>query len=563
MSEEHRDPDAPVERREGGPEFRLFGPPGTGKTTWLSKSIGSTATHRGRDNVIVASFTTTAAAELGSRGLPLPKSQIGTLHSLAYRTLDRPPVAQERLLEWNKRHPSYALTINPNVRSVSVDDGAAPAEWNGATEGDELMSGLDTYRARMTPREVWKPSVVAFEKAWTAWKRHEGVVDFTDMIEMAYQDVEVAPGNPEVGFFDETQDFTPLELGLIRKWGARMERIVLAGDDDQCIYGFKGASPDAFLNPPIPDIDKHVLAQSWRVPQAVHRVAEHWIRTLSTREPKVYLPREEEGAVYHRAVSYRDTMRLADMVGLAAETGTVMVLATCGYQIDPIKHELRKQGIPFHNPYRRTRGDWNPLRSAGSKGTSSRDRLLAYLIADEREFGDGSRLWTGKDVQAWAHVIRTSACMRRGAKTAIANLPQGEVPFDLIADLFEDEAELDQATMPDIEWFARNLLAGARPGMEFPLTVARRRGASTLLATPKVVIGTMHSVKGGQADTVFVIPDLSVRGSAEWASASTRDSVVRQFYVAMTRARQTLMVCSPATDLFVPPERLLAGRHAA
>lgn len=553
------EPTRHVDVEPGGSEKHIYGPPGTGKTTYLSARIAATANARGRDNIVVASFTVAAAAELGSRGLGLPKSQLGTLHSLAYRMLDSPPVAAERLLEWNKRHPQYALSINPTGRTT-LDDGQAPAEWNGATEGDELMSGLDTYRAKMQPLDTWRASVVAFEKSWSAWKRAEGVIDFTDMIEMAYQDVEVAPGNPEVGFFDEAQDFTPLELALIRKWGKRMERVILAGDDDQSIYGFKGASPEALLNPPLPAEDKHVLSQSYRVPRAVHRVAEHWIRRVAHREPKVYLPRDEEGEVLHRSLCYTRPSPFVDELAAAAERGTVMVLATCGYQLDQIKHEMRRAGLPFHNPYRRSRGDWNPLRP--SRGTSSRDRLLAYLIADEREFGERSRLWTGKDIQAWAHVIKTSACMRKGSKTAIGNLPSGEVPFDLIAELFDDEAELDQAVMPDVEWFARNLLAGSRAGMEFPLTVARRRGATALLETPRVVIGTMHSVKGGQADTVFVIPDLSIRGAEQWAKQSTRDAVIRQFYVAMTRARQTLMICSPATDYHVPSSLLLAGRAA-
>lgn len=557
--EYHRSPSAPVERRGGGPEFHVYGPPGCGKTTWLSSSITSTAQARGRHNVVVASFTVAAAAELGSRGLGLPKSQIGTLHSLAYRSLDSPPVVMERLIEWNEQHHDLALTVNSSNRT-SLDDGQAPAEWNGATEGDELMGQLELYRATRRPRDVWRTSVLMFEEKWSAWKRQEGLVDFTDMIEMALDNIEIAPGNPDVGFFDEAQDFTPLEIALIRKWGSRMERVVLAGDDDQSIYGFKGATPDSLLNPPLPAEDKHVLSQSYRVPRAVHRVAEDWIRRVIRREPKVYLPRDEDGAVLYRDLQYDRPAPFVDDIARSAEKGTVMVLATCGYQIDQIKHQLRREGLPFHNPYRRTRGDWNPLRSSRA-ATSSRDRLVSYLIADERAFGSASRLWTGKDIQAWAAALATSRCMRKGAKGAIAGFPSGEVTFDAIADLFDDDAELEQAVMPDVEWFARNLLAGARPGMEFPLQVARRRGPVALNETPRVVIGTIHSVKGAQADTVYLIPDLSMRGAEQWSDETRKDAVVRQFYVGMTRARQTLMVCAPSRNSpHVPPTALLRGR---
>lgn len=563
----------PEHTGELGREVRLFGPPGTGKTTFMAGSVRNTAYLRGPHNVVVASFTTTAAAELRGRDLPLPKSQLGTLHSLAYRELDRPPVADERIDEWNTHHPAYAVTSTG--RKANVDDGQ-PVEANtgGATEGDALAAKLDSLRARLIPRTEWPRDVADFATKWEDWKRAEGVIDFSDMIEMALHDVRNAPGNPDVGFFDEVQDFTPLELALIRSWGQHMERVILAGDDDQCIYGFKGASPDAFLNPPIPDSDKIVLSQSFRVPAAVHRAAEHWIRQLGSREDKLYAPRTEEGSVRSIGVNFQQPHMLADAVekaldvvayepdGTTVRPATVMVLASCGYMLDPVKHELRKRGMPFHNPYRRTRGDWNPMRSSPT-GVSSRDRLLAYLSLDEREdvgLGDLARPWTGADVKKWAHVIKKQGIFARGAAAAIEALPDRELDFDEIAALFSSEVDLEQAVTPDLDWFGRNLLAASRAGMTFPLEVAKKRGARALLDEPRVVLGTIHSVKGGQADTVFLIPDLSARGSNEWRQrGAPADGVRRQMYVGMTRARRELAVCMPATTLFVAPEEMVAG----
>lgn len=549
----------------------------TGKTTFLTGSIRNTALLRGVDNVVVASFTVTAAAELQGRGLPLPKSQIGTLHSLAYRELDRPPVADEQIDDWNTSHPALALTRTG--RRAAADDGAAPTEaTGGSSEGDQLAADLDSLRARMVPRDQWPVRVADFADSWDDWKRANGLIDFTDMIEMAYHDVHAAPGRPDVGFFDEVQDFTPLELALIRKWGQHMERMVLAGDDDQSIYGFKGASPDAFLNPAIPDSDKIVLSQSWRVPASVHRAAEHWIRQLSHREEKVYSPRDEEGLVRQIREHYMQPLQLADRIedALASTTtdadgttrpATVMVLASCAYMLDPIKHELRARGLPFHNPYRRTRGDWNPLKPAAAGQTSSKDRLIAYLRLDERpDTGLGAdlhRLWTGGDVKAWAHVIKKQGIFIRGAAAAIDGLPERELGFDEIAALFADEVELEQAVTPDLGWFERNLLAASRAPMTFPIEVARKRGARALVDEPRIVLGTIHSVKGGQSDCVFLIPDLSARGSDEWRrTGAPADGVRRQMYVGMTRARRELAVCNPATTKYVSPEQMVAGARA-
>lgn len=563
----------PAHSGEYGREIRVFGPPGTGKTTFLTGSVRNTALNRGGDNVVVASFTVTAAAELQGRDLPLPKSQIGTLHSLAYRSLDRPPVADEQIDDWNTHHPAYSLSRTG--RKSGADDGAAPVEnMGGATEGDALSAKADSLRARLVPLDQWPTDVRAFHTKWEDWKRAQGVIDFSDMIEMAIADVPVAPGNPDVGFFDEVQDFTPLELALIRKWGQHMERMVLAGDDDQCIYGFKGASPDAFLNPEIPDSDKIVLSQSWRIPASVHRAAEHWIRQVSRREDKLYAPRTEEGLVRHIPEHFQQPLQMVDRIEAALATttenpdgtlrpATVMVLASCSYMLDPIKHELRERGLPFHNPYRKTRGDWNPLKTAAAGQVSSKERLLAYLTLDEREdvgLGDLSRPWTGEDVRRWAHVVKKQGIFVRGAAGLIEALPNRELEFDELAALFKDEIELEQAVTPDLGWLKRNLLAASRAPMTFPIEVAQKRGARALLEEPRVVLGTIHSVKGGQADVVFLIPDLSARGSNEWRQrGEPADGVRRQFYVGMTRARRELAVCSAATRLYVSPEQMIAG----
>lgn len=563
----------PSHSGEFGREVRVFGPPGTGKTTFLTGSVRNTALLRGGDNVVVASFTVTAAAELQGRGLPLPKSQIGTLHSLAYRALDRPPVADEQITEWNTEHP--ALVLSRTGRKGAADDGTAPIEnIGGATEGDALSAKADSLRARMIPLEEWPADVRAFHTKWDDWKRANGLIDFTDMIEMAVHDVARAPGNPDVGFFDEVQDFTPLELNLIRKWGQHMERMVMAGDDDQTIYGFKGASPDAFLKPDIPDSDKIVLSQSWRIPASVHRAAEHWIRQVSHREPKLYQPRAEEGLVRSIPDSFQQPHSLVDKIERSLDTttvapdgterpATVMVLASCAYMLDPVKHELRERGLPFHNPYRRTRGDWNPLKPAAAGQVSSKDRLIAYLTLDERDglgFGDLSRPWTGEDVRRWAHVVKKQGIFIRGAAAAIDALPSRELSFDELAALFASEVELEQAVTPDLGWFRRNLLAASRGPMTFPIEVATKRGARALLEEPRVVIGTIHSVKGGQADCVYLIPDLSARGANEWRQrGEPADGVRRQIYVGMTRARRELAVCTPATKLFVSQEEIVAG----
>lgn len=531
-------------------EVRVFGPPGTGKTTWLAGAVRATARERGTSRLVVASFTVAAAREIGGRGLPIDKSQVGTLHALAYRAINRPPVAEEKLADWNQRYP--ALRMSNGFRN---DDGVA--EPTGACEGDALVQQTDTLRARMVDPRIWPSRARQFHDIWTEWKREEEVIDFTDMIEMAL-DTEEAPGRPVVGFFDEFQDFTPLEIKLVRHWGRSMDRVVIAGDDDQSLYSFKGASPDAFLDPPVPDDQKRLLSQSHRVPHAVHQVAQHWVEQLSRREPKDYEPRDVEGLVRHSSLRYKypdDLVR--DVERQVSEGRSCMVLGTCGYMLDPIKHRLRERGVPYHNPYR-ARGDWNPLRP--TRGISGADRLVAYLIMDERLFGDLSRLWTGVDVKKWSAVIKKSGVFRRGAGAAINALPDRELTYEEVARLFEDEADIEAALEPSLDWLRKHLLASARPTMDYPIEVARRRGAVELVKEPLTLLGTIHSVKGGEADVVYLMPDLSLAGVRQWERrGDSRDAVIRQMYVGMTRAREELVICDPSSQVSIDPAEMMRG----
>jgi DNA helicase II / ATP-dependent DNA helicase PcrA len=522
-------------------EYRVFGPPGTGKTTWLARNVEKAVEAHGSANVMVASFTRTAAQEVAGRNLPIDRGQIGTLHSHAYRAIGTPEVAAAHIEEWNAENPAWALSGGKQ----SLDE---VVEQTFATDADEVAARYDVLRARMAGRELWPQSVRDFASRWEAWKAGCGYVDFTDMIERALRDTSAPVGSPTVGFYDEAQDFTPLELALVRRWAESQEYIVIAGDDDQCLYHFKGSTPDAFLTP-LPEENKRVLSQSYRVPSAVQAVAERWIAGVRLRENKVYRPREEAGVARTlvRATYKAPDAALADAQGALAAGKSVMFLASCGYMLDPLKALLRREGIPFHNPFRTSRGDRNPLGVTSAKKTTSRDRLLSFLRPQSHTWGEEARMWTGIDLLRWTDLIK--GVLHKGARADIEMMPAlSEVPVIDILRTMPAEA-LTAALDGDLDWLESVLVAGKRKPMEFPLTVARRHGGEALRRPPQVILGTIHSVKGGQADLVYVFPDLSLSGVREWLSGGEdKDAVTRMFYVGMTRAREEFVLCGRATQ---------------
>jgi superfamily I DNA/RNA helicase len=113
-------------------------------------------------------------------------------------------------------------------------------------------------------------------------------------------------------------------------------------------------------------------------------------------------------------------------------------------------------------------------------------------------------------------------------------------------------AALDGDYRALLDWWRAWVNADIRKRVQFPAEVAARRGPQALLDTPQVVVGTIHSVMGGQADVVYLFPDLSRAGDAQYnRGGAARDSVIRVFYVGLTRARETLYICHRETGMAV------------
>lgn len=99
-----------------------------------------------------------------------------------------------------------------------------------------------------------------------------------------------------------------------------------------------------------------------------------------------------------------------------------------------------------------------------------------------------------------------------------------------------------------MSWWRRRVHADFIQRTKFAAEIVERRGVQAILDPPQVMVGTIHSVKGGQADVVYLFPDLSQAGDTGYQTAGGgRDSVTRLFYVGVTRARETLYICSRET----------------
>lgn len=533
-------------------EFRLFGPPGTGKTWDLAtRTIPKAVEMVGEEAVFVTSFTRAAAREIAGRSLPIPDYSVGTLHSACYRMMGMPEMVGGHIDQWNKENPHYLMGGGEEERDV--DEGPAEGNDNNApTKADILLNKVNMYRNKMVPESEWGEDKVKLNQEWKLWKHKHGYIDFTDMIEGGFK-YKGPNEKARIVIVDEAQDLTPLQLALVRQWGQNMEWFILAGDPDQCIYQFTGATPKAFIEPDIPQNYTRVLHQSYRVPKEVHGCAMDYISRNLTRVKLKYQPRPARGAVTRvPAANYNvPEMLLPAINGYIKSNQSVMILTSCSYMLGKYQAVLRREGIPFHNPYRRKRGDWNPLARKKDKITT------VGIVESFMSRGPDDDYWTIEQLLGWAPHIRTGAggLIPKTAKKAFDALnkilergaPGLQTSRGVLAQILEQSAH-DLALSRDQEWFAKILKSDRAKTASYPLAVARKWGAGALGLTPKVIIGTIHSVKGGEADVVILHPDISL---ANWkiscANHEGKEANRRMFYVGMTRARNELIITGPGS----------------
>jgi len=542
-------------------KYVIWGPPGTGKTTTLARQVESLVVDRNIPDVLLCSLTRTAAQELAARNLPIPPWRVGTLHSHAYHALDRPVIAESKIAEFNEATKSQLSAVSGMNSKIDEPDWEPNGEQ---TQDDADYMAYQLCRARMTPREVWRPQVTAFAERWESWKREMGYMDFTDLIDLAARDVEKAPGEPAVLIADEAQDYSALEHHLLDRWARNAEAVILAGDPWQAIYTWRGADPDGLTPTNLSKDRVKVLGKSHRLPAAVRDYALRWMRQwLSGYVDLQFAPRCEGGQVRASECDSRHPEGLLPQIIEHLDAGdSVMICASCSYQLEPTLAMLRAEGLPFCNPRRVARGDWNPL---SGRGVTMRKRALALLRPDPHTHGDDARDWSFRDVRDWATAMDTRGGLSpflRGAKKSIElradTNEDAPVDFEALNKWFKPEALSELTTLlvncmhglrgvtaaDVVDWWQSRLLNRYQGAARYIARVIEKRGGKALKDEPKLYVGTIHSFKGFEADHVFIFPDLSPAGFRQWTNpGKDRDAVTQLFYVAVTRARKSVTIC--------------------
>ncbi len=266
----------------------VYGPPGTGKTSEILQRIGDQVKIGKVDpkHIGFFSFTRAAAQEALSRMGLRESNNVSTLHALAFR---RTHASRAQIVDRRKLDQLGVLT------GLTFNNTADPL-----SEGDELMAVMSCAAAKkMEPQvvaDMYFPTVdhsklEFLDQTYQNWKSQNGYVDFNDLLHQArtldFSDLRIA-------YIDEGQDLSPLQWDVVDNMYNQGVTIVVAGDDDQCLYEWAGADPHGMSDR---QSQKHVLEQSYRVPRSVFDLATTIVGGIGQRESKEYRPRGADGLV--------------------------------------------------------------------------------------------------------------------------------------------------------------------------------------------------------------------------------------------------------------------------
>ncbi len=237
---------------QNGPAMILAGP-GSGKTlviTRRTKQLIDTFQINPRD-ILVITFTKAAAAEMRARfqrTCSLRGVTFGTFHAVFFAILKQAcHYTSENVMSETARRD----LLRRLLRSLAVQDG------NEEDMLCELASEISLVKNEMIPLEKVEPRSCRTEVFREIFRRYErehsrqGLLDFDDMLTRTY---ELLTGRPDVLqvwqhrwryiLVDEFQDINRIQYEVLRLLAAPQDNLFVVGDDDQSIYGFRGARPE-------------------------------------------------------------------------------------------------------------------------------------------------------------------------------------------------------------------------------------------------------------------------------------------------------------------------------
>ena len=485
----------------------VLGPPGTGKTTTLLNKVDDYLKNTDPDKVGYFAFTQKAAYEARDRAIKkfnleeddLPYFR--TLHSLAFRRLG---IKKENVMQ-RRHYQDFGKRIKEEIRYADYEN-----DHNGIFTTDSeylrivnlaILKGITAeqqYNLQEHNQDLELDKLRIISNELQRYKKEHNLIDFNDMI-LEFTKSDLAVPKFDVVFIDEAQDLSRMQWDMAKAIWQKTTDSFIAGDDDQAIFRWAGADVDSFI---AQEGQMLPLQQSYRIPAKVHGLAMGIINKIKNRINKSWNPKIHQGSLSN----------YDDFEDINMSSGEWLVLARTKYMLDKLEPTLYENGYYYNNKFKKQKEhtlhmsalDWEHLRQGQLLKYDQIEKISSYINS-----------WNKNKIKGMV-------------KESFYGIDQLKKQYGLNTDKVWFEA-FDAAPRREVNY----------------LKQMRRRGEK-LNQAPRITLSTIHGAKGGEAENVVLLTDLSFNTMRSYEK--NPDDENRLFYVGATRTKEHLHVIRPQQD---------------
>ena len=574
-----------------GPMLVLAGP-GSGKTTVIIQRIRRLTEKMGVSpyRILVITFTKAAAEQMKTRYAALQGKtgvMFGTFHSIFFRILRQAcGYSLEQVLSEDERRNTMQKLVTEARISVQDQEEYIQQFFSQYSLMKNQLQDVSDF----VPEGLPKDEFVALSKKFDGWKRRNEKIDFDDMLTECYKVLSQDEKTRKMWqdrfdyiLVDEFQDVNRAQYACLQMLAAPKNNLFVVGDDDQSIYGFRGASPSFMLDFPkdFPGTEKVFLDVNYRCSGRIIRLASQVIGTNMSRYEKNIKGDRDLGErinVFVAKDSGEEAELIAQKIARLLEEGMpieeIAVIFRTNIQGGAFARALFRRGIPYH------------LRDGGFHLYDhwiARD-LAAYLFLAENRDSDTSLLrivnkpkrYISKDLLAEAEQmpygllwsLHVCPSLQKWQAEHLESLEedlrqiQKRKPYEALRyvrkvvgydEYLSDYAAYRKASLSNMIEIADEITEtakGTESGTEFvrkmeELSRQMKEQSKQKGNTHGVTLTTFHGAKGLEFGAVF-LPSLAegIIPYEKGRKGSALEEERRLFYVGLTRTKDRLFPVS-------------------
>jgi DNA helicase-2/ATP-dependent DNA helicase PcrA len=516
---------------------KFWGSPGTGKTTTLLNYLEPLTQTYGLERICFATYSNQMSKDfifrlrkkldMGAEDPKKPDERLryfSTLHGVCKRLLEelygKFQVADDTYKEQFCKENGIGFEKDTQTGKQLGNRFFATKTWLTNT-----MKGAEECR-RWKGNEPLSPDIYKnLLLKWDTWKKEKGFIDFDDMLIRVYKEGIYPP--TKVLILDEFQDLSPIQYAIYALWRDNSEIVLIAGDPNQSIYSFQGASPDFFINEPF---EEEVLDES-------HRLGVNGWAFAKTLLQQNGLPVPQNVKSVTGVNDVIKKIRPQDFFDLYDSNDETLVLGQANYMIREVIHNIRASGIPFKT--KKGLGGW------GDKMVAIYNVLLLLKKQSGYVGSHEAKLFLDN---IYKRHIRQDLSKK--------NVVDIDMPFqvsysDFISYL--NPLRLENLITYPIDFGVFKAGCFSKPGGGEGKSLASRdiiemayvKEDADFIRGLKLYVGTIHSRKGGEGDTVFLMDEVT-----QAAYEGDRKELARVFFVGTTRHKKALFIMNKLSSRY-------------